>query len=510
MTEGTAESSAGLDARLGESGCGPARAEAMDLAYPVILRWRGAALLVADVMAVLAAFLFAYCLRFGLGFVGWSGPGADIVAYLRGALLLAVAWVFFIWQDSGYESGLRGVASPVVRGRSVLVAGFKAMAALLAISFLYRGLPMSRSVYLMTGAMGMAGMLLLRVLWRELDRDLARHGLGIRQIVVAGADPQALDFAERLEKIGGSVRITGFIADRAHASSNGKAGPLLGHLDDIEAVYERCRFDDLVLSAAALDATEVQSRAKVIELVNFCEARGIGLYTLPNVFSVAVERRDVASLSGVPLVMMRDAALHPAYGIVKRAMDVAIAATLLVVGLPLWLLIALCIRLTSDGPVFFTQVRAGLHGRPFKMYKFRSMVVDAEARLKDLVDFDKLKVPGFKLKNDPRVTPVGRILRRTSLDEIPQLLNVLKGEMSLVGPRPELPDLVARYDAWQRRRLKAKPGMTGYQQVMARGQPLAAVLEYDLIYIKHQSLLLDLYIMFRTVYVVIRGSGITH
>jgi lipopolysaccharide/colanic/teichoic acid biosynthesis glycosyltransferase len=168
------------------------------------------------------------------------------------------------------------------------------------------------------------------------------------------------------------------------------------------------------------------------------------------------------------------------------------------------------VRRTSPGPALFTQTRVGLHGKPFKIYKFRSMRQDAEARLKELVDIEKLPVPGFKLKNDPRVTPIGRLLRRTSLDEIPQLINVLKGEMSLVGPRPEMPQLVERYNSWQRRRLKAKPGMTGWQQVMARGVPLAAAIEYDLVYLKHQSLLLDLYIMVKTVQVVIFGSGVTH
>jgi len=151
-----------------------------------------------------------------------------------------------------------------------------------------------------------------------------------------------------------------------------------------------------------------------------------------------------------------------------------------------------------------------LHGRLFRIYKFRSMVPDAEARLKELVDIGKLEVPGFKLKGDPRVTPLGRFLRRTSLDEIPQLINVMKGEMSLIGPRPEMPALVERYNASQRRRMKAKPGMTGYQQVMARGVPLAAAIEYDLVYLKHQSLLLDLYIMLKTIDVVVRGRGVTH
>ena len=308
------------------------------------------------------------------------------------------------------------------------------------------------------------------------------------------------------------MKLAGFVAANGQSKPRSLAGfPVLGTLREIQEIYGRFRFEELVLSSAAITSvTGHEESARLIEIMNFCEANDISLCTLPNVFSVAVSQKEVGTFSGVPVVMLRDASLHRGYAAVKRVMDIVIALTMLIPGLPLWAFIAFWIRLTSKGPILFTQVRSGLHGRRFKMYKFRSMVADAEEQLKDLVDIDKLDVPGFKLKGDPRVTPVGRFLRRASLDEIPQLINVLKGEMSVVGPRPEMPELVERYNPWQRRRLKAKPGITGYQQVMARGQPLAGLIEYDLIYLKHQSLLLDIYILFKTVIVVLRGSGVTH
>ena len=179
--------------------------------------------------------------------------------------------------------------------------------------------------------------------------------------------------------------------------------------------------------------------------------------------------------------------------------------TVLGLGLPLWRLIALLIKLTSKGPVIYIQERVGLAGRPFKMYKFRSMVENADARLKEMIDFDSLPEPVFNIKQDHRVTPVGKILRRWSLDEVPQFFNVLLGTMSLVGPRPEGVELVAKYNLWQRRRLKAKPGITGYQQIMSRGDPsLEKRIALDLYYLKHQGLWLDLYILARTLIVVIR------
>ena len=196
---------------------------------------------------------------------------------------------------------------------------------------------------------------------------------------------------------------------------------------------------------------------------------------------------------------------------VKRGVDVALSLLGIVLTMPLWVLIALAVKLTSRGPVFFSQERAGLKGEPFRMFKFRSMVVDAEDRLRDLVKIEALPEPVYKLQDDPRVTPVGRFLRRFGLDELPQLLNVLRGEMSLVGPRPEVVALVERYNADQRHRLLVKPGITGYQQIHNRGMPdMAARLVYDLFYLRNRSVTLDLWIMGITVFVIASGKEITY
>ena len=285
--------------------------------------------------------------------------------------------------------------------------------------------------------------------------------------------------------------------------------PILGDLSQMHEIYGRAPFDVLVLPATSELARD--DGEAILRVLNFCEEKAISLYSLPDSYNVAVAQREVGSFSGMPILQLQDASLHRGYALIKRAMDIAGALIGIVLGMPLWLLIAVLIRCTSKGPVFFTQMRAGLHGRPFRIFKFRTMVADAEARLGALVNVDKLKEPVFKIKNDPRVTPVGRLLRRTSLDEVPQLINVLKGEMSLIGPRPEECGIVARYNHWQRRRLKAKPGITGLQQITNRGSAsLSERIKYDLIYLKHQSLLLDLYVLGMTVVVVFRGSGVTH
>jgi lipopolysaccharide/colanic/teichoic acid biosynthesis glycosyltransferase/GT2 family glycosyltransferase len=193
---------------------------------------------------------------------------------------------------------------------------------------------------------------------------------------------------------------------------------------------------------------------------------------------------------------------------VKRALDVGLAATsLAVTALPM-ALIAAAIRLDSPGPILFSQTRIGQDGRPFRIYKFRTMVNDAERLLPDLVDLDHLPQPAFKLPRDPRVTRVGRFLRRWSLDELPQLVNIIRGEMSLVGPRPEEAALVARYNDDQRRRLSVKPGLTGPMQVNGRGDlPFEQRLALELDYIEHYSLRRDLRLLLRTIPAVMKGEG---
>jgi exopolysaccharide biosynthesis polyprenyl glycosylphosphotransferase len=291
---------------------------------------------------------------------------------------------------------------------------------------------------------------------------------------------------------------------------NGEEIPFLGTARDIEALYHQTPFDHLIVVAEGqgLDPHSVTQREAMVHALNFCEEHGISFYMVPDFVDVIVSRRELGSFSGIPLMRLMDSSLHPVYARVKRVFDVVFAAVVLVIGSPLWLVIALLVKATSKGPVLYVQKRAGMHGKPFDMFKFRSMVEYAEEKLDGMIDFDKLKEPVFKLKNDPRVTPVGKILRRLGLDEIPQLYNVLLGQMSIVGPRPEQVELVQRYDTWQRRRLKARPGITGYQQVVCRGDlSLAKRIEYDLFYLKHQSFFLDVIIMLRTVLVVIRGDG---
>jgi exopolysaccharide biosynthesis polyprenyl glycosylphosphotransferase len=192
----------------------------------------------------------------------------------------------------------------------------------------------------------------------------------------------------------------------------------------------------------------------------------------------------------------------------KRVLDISGSAFLLILSVPIFLLIAFLIKVTSKGPVFFKQIRSGLNGKKFVMYKFRSMVDGAEGMKKDLEKMSELRGPVFKIKSDPRVISIGRILRRTSFDELPQLINIFKGEMSLVGPRPPLPEEVEKYEEWQRRRLFMKPGLTCLWQISGRSEvDFDKWMKLDMDYVDQWSLWLDIKILLKTVPAVIRAKG---
>jgi exopolysaccharide biosynthesis polyprenyl glycosylphosphotransferase len=228
-----------------------------------------------------------------------------------------------------------------------------------------------------------------------------------------------------------------------------------------------------------------------------------------DLFNVPFLRRDIGSLFGYPLVHFEQTVDHLEWTIFKRLFDVIVSSLALVMFMPVFLIVGVVIKGTSPGPVFFRQTRCGLNGRRFTLYKFRTMVVDADARLQELMASNEMSGPAFKMNNDPRLTPVGHILRRYSLDELPQLWNVLRGDMSLVGPRPPLDREVAQYENWHRRRLSMRPGLTCLWQVSGRNtiSQFDEWMRLDLNYIENWSFWLDLKILLKTVPVVVSGAG---
>lgn len=277
---------------------------------------------------------------------------------------------------------------------------------------------------------------------------------------------------------------------------------VVGTIVDIPHLITDLQVDQIVvaLSASAYNILE--------KLIEGLQKLPVDVQWVPDVLELAFSPPHPKSWNGMLMVGFRDPALSVSMRLVKRTFDLLVTLVLLPLLLPLLAIVAVLIKITSQGPVIFKQTRVGENGHPFTMYKFRTMFMGAEDQFYEMLHKTEGGHYVYKTPNDPRVTPLGRWLRRYSIDEFPQLLNVLKGEMSLVGPRPELPFFVDRYAAWQRKRFSVPPGMTGWWQVSGRSSlPMHQFVEYDLYYINNYSVLMDMRILFRTIFTIISAKG---
>jgi len=333
------------------------------------------------------------------------------------------------------------------------------------------------------------------------------HGRNLRNMLIVGTNSRAVEFALKLEtKRDLGYRIIGFVdTEWAGMQDFRSIGyPVVCDFESLPDFLREHVVDEVVI---ALPIRSFHAHASGI--AGLCEEQGITVRFLSNIFNLKVARPMAEEFEGDYLITHTSGAIEGWPVLVKRIFDFAVSLTLIVLLSPLFLLVAILIKLTSPGPVFFTQKRLGLNKRRFSIFKFRTMVPDAERRIHELEDLNELSGPVFKIKNDPRVTPIGRFLRKTSVDELPQLFNVLKGEMSLVGPRP-LPvrDYEGFNQDWQRRRFSVTPGITCLWQVNGRNSiSFEQWMELDMRYIDHWSLWLDLKILARTIPAVLKGSG---
>ncbi len=355
-----------------------------------------------------------------------------------------------------------------------------------------------------------SSVVLSRMIIREVLAYARRHGRNTRNMLVIGTNPRALELVQRIQRkpeLG--YRILGFAdEDWGGMEEFKKQGhSLVTDLDALPSYVRRNVVDEVVL---ALPIRSFHTFAS--QIASACEQQGIIVRFLPNIFDLKEARQRADEFDGDALIS-HESTITDFWGLaVKRALDIAVSLTSIILLSPVLLLTALLVKLTSPGPIFFVQKRLGLNKRMFHIYKFRTMVVDAEQRLKDLEHQNEANGPVFKIKKDPRITLVGAFLRKTSIDELPQLFNVLKGEMSLVGPRPlQVRDyeLFETYcQDWQRKRFSVRPGITCLWQVMGRSSTtFEKWMELDLQYIRTWSLWLDLQILAKTVPAVLKGSG---
>ncbi len=342
---------------------------------------------------------------------------------------------------------------------------------------------------------------------RWLLAQTRMHGRNLRDILIVGTNTRSVGFAKSLQsrpELG--YRIIGF-ADQEWAGSEefrNSGYSLVSNLDDLPNFFRKNVVDEVLIALPIRSFHDNASR-----IAELCEEQGIMFRVLPNLFDLKRSRFWTEDVEGQPLVTHHNGISEGWQLIFKRMLDFTVALGALMLLSPVLVGTAILIALSSPGPVFFIQRRVGLHKREFPVYKFRTMVVNAEQKLRELEHLNEVSGPVFKITKDPRITPVGRFLRKTSIDELPQLINVLKGDMSLVGPRP-LP--VRDYEGfskdWQRRRFSVRPGITCLWQVSGRSSiPFEQWMELDLQYIDKWSLWLDLRILIQTIPAVLKGEG---
>ena len=347
----------------------------------------------------------------------------------------------------------------------------------------------------------LAALVATRVAVRLAARAARRRGFNTRAFAVVGS-------GETGESVVGAIEAHpewGYTFAGHVLEDDAPARPetrVLGRLADLPAILARHVIDEMVFAVP-------RERLDVIErAVRTCEEQGVSVKILLDLFPGRGSRVTLEELDGLPVLSMSSVPSDLAPLLGKRLFDVVTATLVLVLGAPLFLLLALAVRLDSPGPALYRQRRIGLHGRRFWLYKFRSMVQGAERQLPALRHRNEMAGPVFKIRDDPRVTRVGRWLRRTSLDELPQFWNVLKGEMSVVGPRPSIPSEVRQYERWQRKRLAVRPGITCTWQISGRNEvEFDRWMQLDLHYVESWSLWHDLKIVLLTVPAVILGRG---
>ncbi|MEM8862230.1 MAG: sugar transferase, partial [Chloroflexota bacterium] len=382
----------------------------------------------------------------------------------------------------------------------VLAIGFSA---LVFAGVLYIGFrEVSRYIFAVFVALDIVALVGWRVVFRWTYRVFGQVSLDRRALIVGSGSAGYQVYDMMSEYAGAGLKVVGYIGDRASDKSDDKALPFIGYIEDVPRLISQLEIDDVVI-ALPRNAYE-----KVSKLIHKLHEMPVAVRIVPDYFSLSLFRASAEEFAGVPMINLRAPALNEVQRITKRLVDLFCSTLLLTFASPIMLIAAVMIRYDSDGPVFYRQKRVGENGNVFGMYKFRSMVVDADKKVNNIMKKDENGNLIHKSENDPRVTEVGRFLRRTSIDELPQLINVFKGEMSLVGPRPEMPWVIENYEPWQLRRLSVPQGITGWWQVNGRSdKPMHLHTEEDLYYIQNYTLWMDIYIMVKTPWVIIRGKG---
>ena len=452
---------------------------------------------IAGISFILAVFIRCY-----MDFHSFSIAG-NYSQYLWLSYIVAILWPLLLDLNGIYPvSRFRSIRSVIY---IIIQSSMQGLLFMLAFFFASRMHVVSRLIVLTFSLIVIAFLILKESLIMYFLRLLRKAGANTRNVLMIGTPDRAADIMAKIEKnpfLG--LKVVGLLVPK-EISHNRKAEKenIIGTLEDTEKILNAQVVDSVVI---ALDRREHES---MDDIIFYCQERGIEICIVPDIFNIKSMRLDLDDVLGIPLLTL---GMGPRFSwqlLIKGIFDRACGLILLIVSLPIMLVAAFLIKITSEGPAIFKQIRCGSNGREFTLYKLRTMLISADQMKKKLWRRNVMKGPVFKIDKDPRVTPIGYYLRRFSVDEMPQFWNVVKGDMSIVGPRPPIPEEVKRYKGWQRRRLSMKPGMTGLWQVEGRNEitDFSKLTELDLRYIDNWSLLLDIWILFKTIWAVLSARG---
>jgi exopolysaccharide biosynthesis polyprenyl glycosylphosphotransferase len=467
-----------------------------------------------DVGFLCLSLYLAYWVRIGSGLFGAKGD-FDLEQGLA-LIVIGVAWTSIFAMEGLYRR------AKIIAGLDQLVSIVKSITfgflLLLALSFVWKRYYFveTRLILAVGWALSIVLLTLVRVgIVRGALRSGMKHADGVRRAAVVGAIPFARRFIGKNMPPDNGYRVVGFVETHDGEISS-DLGPehVLGRIGALDDIVNEHEIEEIFLPIALLE------NRYCFDIVSKCSRTGLPVRLVSDIFEILMPEEPKEKVDGVPRTGFGEPALKGAGVVAKRTMDLFLSLLALVVFLPLFLVIAFLVKVFSPGPVLFRQIRAGKDGRPFTFYKFRTMRHDIddtlhreyatnfiggkELRLRDEASDKKI----YKMPDDPRITPIGKILRKTSLDEMPQVFNVIKGDMSLVGPRPPIAYELTIYKEWHKRRLRAKPGITGLWQVSGRSSvPFHDMVLLDLYYINRWSLPLDIEIIIKTVPVMLSGKG---
>jgi exopolysaccharide biosynthesis polyprenyl glycosylphosphotransferase len=452
----------------------------------------------AELLVVALSFFAAYEIRSRAGF----GLGLEpLGSYLWMVPASVAIWAAVLWIPNTYE-GFRSRSALMHAATSAATCALGVLA-LFAVVTIFKRYTVNRSLIVVFGATAFAALFVTRLVARSFLAHYTQKGYDRHYVVIGGTHPEAVALAEFLESVEGAVfQVRGFVSEGPATGTVG-SWTVLGAFTDLPSIASKMPVDEVYLlpSSGSLESH--------LDLVRQCESMGITVHLRLSPFEKTISRLELVEAAGGDYLRFTTAPKGGAALLAKRIVDVVVALLILAGLSPLLLLVALLVRLTSRGPSVYRQDRAGMNGRVFTLYKFRTMKADADAERAGLESRNEMEGPVFKMKDDPRVTGFGRLLRKTSIDELPQLWNVVKGDMSLVGPRPLPVYEVEKFEPWQRRRMTMRPGITGLWQVQGRSRvtSFADWMRMDLEYVDRWSLGLDFKILLRTIPAVLGGRG---